>query len=132
MKSISVLTLLAFLALRAAAAPTDPPPAEGEVPVLRCANANRDLCPSGYTCCGPLHPQEGGIPTTKMKYFMIATTLLLSALGALSAPTADVPCAGPEHEGPRCPEGQTCCFSNNPAFPNGVCRLLDPDQVCAF
>ncbi|TEB36855.1 hypothetical protein FA13DRAFT_1088709 [Coprinellus micaceus] len=61
MKSISVLTLLAFLALRVAAAPTDPPPAEGEVPVLRCANANRDVCPSGYTCCGPLHPQEGGI-----------------------------------------------------------------------
>jgi hypothetical protein len=45
MKSISVLTLLAFLALRAAAAPTDPPPAEGEVPVLRCKPfTNRNIC----------------------------------------------------------------------------------------
>ncbi|EAU89525.2 hypothetical protein CC1G_02414 [Coprinopsis cinerea okayama7 len=28
--------------------------------VLRCANG-KDVCPSGYTCCGPLRPGIGGV-----------------------------------------------------------------------
>ncbi|KAJ2921981.1 hypothetical protein H1R20_g15110, partial [Candolleomyces eurysporus] len=71
----------------------------------------------------------------KYLHTLLAVVAFVASVGNVvaspveAAPTAETRCAG--SQGTTCPPGFTCC---GPIFPDigGVCRQLQPGQVCAL
>ncbi|TFK24059.1 hypothetical protein FA15DRAFT_704919 [Coprinopsis marcescibilis] len=55
------VAILALFAVGALAAPVDDAAATAEVATSHCANEAGDVCPEGFTCCGPIFEDVGGI-----------------------------------------------------------------------